>query len=235
MSQTARVDSVDALKEFRVALIKFAEAANAALGDAESEVQRAQMWLENDQMSFWQSQIRKRTELVSRCKDALRMKKVFKDATGSRQSYIDEEKALAKATRMLEEAEQKMANTKSWARRFQKEAAAYKGSVQRLSTFVLADVPVATAKLDRMTAALQAYIAFVAPQVSAIASMGSTSSSQPTAAPQAAEPPGTVAAPTDAQASVGPDAQALEAEPVEAAGQAIGAAQDAVESPGTPA
>ncbi len=82
MSEVARVESVDALKELRVALIKFAETANGALGDSESEVQRMQMWLENDQTSHWQRQIRKLTEVVSRAKEALRMKKVFKDATG---------------------------------------------------------------------------------------------------------------------------------------------------------
>jgi hypothetical protein len=189
MSQSARVESVDALKEFRVALIKFADAANGALGDAESEVQRTQMWLENDQLMHWQSQIRKRMEVVSRAKEQLRMKKVFKDSTGSKASYVDEEKALAKATRMLEEAEQKLAATKSWARRFQKEAAAFKGAVQRMSTFVLADVPVATAKLDRMTAALQAYIAFKGPDLSGI----SVASSSGTAgAPAPAEPPALV-------------------------------------------
>ena len=46
MSTTARVDSIDALKSFRVSLIKFAEEANAALAGAESEMQRTIGWLE---------------------------------------------------------------------------------------------------------------------------------------------------------------------------------------------
>jgi len=217
MSEVARVESVDALKEFRVYLIKFAETANGALGDAESEVQRMQMWLENDQMSHWTSQLRKRTEAVSRAKEALRMKKVFKDATGGRASYVDEEKALAKATRALEEAEQKMAATKAWARKFPKEAAAFKGSIQRMSTFVLADVPVATAKLDRMTAALKAYLAFAAPQIEAVSMAPSSASGTP----PPAEPPAVVSPEAEAPAEVAPEGQAevvTEPQTVHAAG-----------------
>jgi len=234
MSQIARVESVDALKEFRVALIKFAEAANGALGDSESEVQRMQMWLENDQTSHWLGQIRKRTEVVSRAKEALRMKKVFKDATGGKASYIDEEKALAKATRALEEAEQKMAATKSWARKFPKEAAAFKGSIQRMSTFVLADVPVAAAKLDRMTAALKAYIAFAGPSLASI-SVGSSSSGPGT--PPAAEPPApeaqaTAAGSTEGEAEVVSEPEAAKAEGVEQASPV--AVEQAVPAPAAP-
>jgi hypothetical protein len=243
MSQIARVESVDALKEFRVALIKFAETANGALGDCESEVQRMQMWLENDQTSHWTSQIRKLTEVVSRAKEALRMKKVFKDATGSKGSYVDEEKALAKATRALDEAQQKMAATKSWARKFPKEASAFKGSIQRMSTFVLSDVPVAAAKLDRMTAALKAYISFVAPSFDSV-SVG-PSSSGTNAMPSAGEPPAAAAAPEGeaAQAAateaappteVAPGEETTNAEPVDAAA-AVGSEKAADLTPGQPA
>src|SRR5213082_2349033 len=50
---------------------KFAEAGKVALGDAESEVQRTVGWLQGEQQQFWQSQIRKRHEIVNRCKDAV--------------------------------------------------------------------------------------------------------------------------------------------------------------------
>ena len=66
--------------------MKFAEGACVALGDAESEIQRTQIWLETEQRSHWHNQVRVRTEKVTRAKEALRMKKLYKDATGSRQS-----------------------------------------------------------------------------------------------------------------------------------------------------
>ena len=89
----ARVESIDALKSLKTAMIKFAEGANAALGDSESEVMRVMNWLENEQTSYWQMQHRKRTELVGRCKEQLRMKTIFKDSSGRQQSAVEEQKA----------------------------------------------------------------------------------------------------------------------------------------------
>ena len=155
----ARVDSFDALTLFKAALWKFQEAATIALGDAESELHRIQMWLETEQQSFWQMQIRKRQEIVSRCKEAVRMKKVFKDSTGRQQSAVDEEKALQVAQRRLEEAEQNLANTRKWSRVLQKEIELYKGGVARFASDVQSEVPAAAAHLEKLSAKLDAYVA----------------------------------------------------------------------------
>jgi len=154
----ARVDSFDALNLFKAALWKFQEAATIALGDAESELHRIQMWLETEQQSFWQMQIRKRQEIVSRCKEAVRMKKVFKDSTGRQQSAVDEEKALQVAMRRLEEAEQKLAYTRKWARAIQKEIEMYKGGVSRFATDVEGEIPAAAAHLEKLLTKLDAYV-----------------------------------------------------------------------------
>src|SRR5690348_17267468 len=110
----ARVDSFDALNLFKAALWKFQESATIAPGDAESELHRIQRRLETEQQSFWQVQIRKRQEVVSRCKEAVRLRKVFKDSSGRQQSAVDEEKALQIAMRRLEGAEPKLAYTRKW-------------------------------------------------------------------------------------------------------------------------
>src|SRR5215213_10159853 len=143
MGNVARVDSIDALKTFRVALIKFAEEANAALATAESEMQRMIGWLERDQLSFWQMQIRKRQELLGRAQEALRMKKLFPDASGRTPTPIEEEKMVRRCKAAVEEAEQKLANVKKYSRVLQREIMNYKGGVQRFSGRVGVDVPVA--------------------------------------------------------------------------------------------
>lgn len=157
MSGYARVDSVDALQTFRTALVKFAEQVSTSLSDAESEMQRVLVWLETEANTYWSSQIRKRHEIVERCKDAVRQKKLYKSPTGSTQSAVEEEKALRVAMRRLEEAEEKLKNVKRYAPRLQKEIAIYKGGVQRLATTVSADIPVAVSRLNKMIAALVAY------------------------------------------------------------------------------
>lgn len=159
MGTPARVENVDLLRAFRTTLVKFAEAANVALSDAEGEIHRTMVWLEGEAPSYWQGQIRKRQELVSRAREAVRQKKVFKDSTGGRPSAVDEEKALAKAMRALQEAEEKFAAVKRARARLQKELDLYKGSVQRFATDVQVGIPAAVSKLDKLTAALEAYLA----------------------------------------------------------------------------
>jgi hypothetical protein len=154
----ARVQSIDALKHFRAALIKFAEVANVALGDAEGEINRIVMWLGHEQQQFWQTAIRKRQELVARAAEAVRAKKIFKDSSGRQQSAVDEEKQLLKAQRALQEAEQKLIATKRHYQRLQKEMHMYKGATTRLLTAVTSDLPNAVAMLNRMTEALEGYV-----------------------------------------------------------------------------
>ena len=115
MSNPVHVESIEALKMFRRAIIKFMEAAGVALGDAESEMQRRLNWLENEQDSYWQGQIRKRQEDVSKARDAVRQKKLFKDCAGRTPSADQEEKALRLAIARLEEAERKLAAVRRFA------------------------------------------------------------------------------------------------------------------------
>jgi hypothetical protein len=158
MSEGANIDSIDTLKMFRVALFKFAEAANAALGDAESDMQQTLNWLEHEQLSHWQTQIRKRHDILERAKEALRMKKLFKDSSGRTQSAVEEEKALRIAQARLEEAEQKLLNVKKYSRVLQRELQTYKGSVQRFATTIQSDIPVAATMLNQMLIALEQYV-----------------------------------------------------------------------------
>src|SRR5688572_17309803 len=162
MPEGARIESVDALRSFRAALVKFAEAANVALGDAESELQRTLVWLETEQDTFWQQQVRKWTEAVTAAKDKVRQKKLFKDSSGRFPSAVDEEKHLAICLRRLEEAQTKMANTRKWARRLQREIHNYKGGVGRLATTVASDLPRAIARLDKLGGILDAYVSLSA-------------------------------------------------------------------------
>jgi hypothetical protein len=163
MQQSARVESVEAIRMLKGALHKFAETSSAALADAEAELARTLNWLETEQDSFWRNEIRHRTEQVMRAADALRQKKLYKDASGRTQSAVDEERAMASAKRRLTEAEQKLQNVRRYRTQLRREIEQYKGAVQRFATTVQHDVPVAAAKLERMATSLDAYIAVAAP------------------------------------------------------------------------
>ncbi len=159
MAESARVESLEMLTGFQAVLWKFQAAANAALEDADSELRRTMMWLEIEQDNFWKDQLRKRHTAVERAKEAVRMKKLFKDHSGRPQSAVEEQKELQRAMVRLAEAEQKLANVRRWVRALQKEVELYKGSVQRLATSVESLVPTGVAHLERLVAELQAYAA----------------------------------------------------------------------------
>ena len=91
------------------------------------------------------------------------MKKLFPDSSGRFPTPVDEEKAVRKWKAAVEEAEQKLAACKHYARILQKAIMDYKGGVQRFSTWVEAEVPNAVARLDRMVGTLEAYVALTAP------------------------------------------------------------------------
>lgn len=174
MAGPAKVENVEQLKVLRRTLFKFAEAAGVALVDAESEMNRLTMWVQLEQQTYWQGQIKKRTDLVSRCEEAVRMKKLFVDAAGRRSSAIDEQKALDKAKKALEEAHTKFINCKKWSRKLDKEVQTYKGTVQRFATTIQGALPVAAAKLEAGILKLEEYLALGTPgeQVSSATDSG---------------------------------------------------------------
>lgn len=159
MAQGAKVQDIQAIRQFRAALVKFVESAGVALTDAEGEITRKMSWLETEQPYFWSSQVRKWTEEVNRAKDAVRQKRIFKDSLGRPQSTVDEEKHLKKCQKILEQAEQKLENTRRHAKQLQREHLLYRGGVQRLATALSSDLPNAIALLDRITDQLQQYVA----------------------------------------------------------------------------
>ena len=157
MATGARVESIDALKNFKITLVKFGEKISAALEDAESEMGHLLNWLENEQSAYWATQIRKRHDALEKAREALRMKKLFKDATGRTPSAVDEEKAVAVAKRRLDLAEQKAIETKKWVGRMQKEILLYKGQVMRLVTAASTDIPAAASQLNNYVLMLEKY------------------------------------------------------------------------------
>ncbi len=168
MAVGAKVGSFDALRAFRTALYKFAETADVALADAEGEMSRIMGWLERDQQSYWTFQMRKRQEEVTRAKEAVRMKKLFKGADGRPGSAVDEEKALVVALRRLAQGEEKCKLVMSHSRKLPKDILLYKGQAQRLATALQSEVPTAGAQLSRIIAMLEAYAAVSAPSVAGV-------------------------------------------------------------------
>jgi hypothetical protein len=183
MPQTAKVQSIDAIRAFRITLLKFADAADSALADAEGEMSHTLMWLQTEQPAHWRTQVRKRSEILTRAKEALRMKCLYKDSSGHTPSADQEQKAVQLATRRLEEAEEKVQTVKKWERRLQKEISSYQGSARRLATQIQSDLPRAAAQLDQTIQQLEAYVSLTgAPEDQFVESTAPSSMTRPPAA-----------------------------------------------------
>ena len=159
MNQFARIESVEVLRELRSVLCIFAQKMSVALEEAQAEVQRAAMWLKQNQGRHWQGQVRLLTEKCSQAKLSLESKERYQGISAmGKMSNVDEKKAYALAKYRLEEARQKLANVKRWLPIMEKEVFTYRGLAQGLSNAVEIEIPNACAQIDRMIDSLEKYL-----------------------------------------------------------------------------
>lgn len=157
MSRFARVDSIEALRAFRIALCRFGEAVGNALVQSESEIQRTDLWLRQDRQPYWRAETRKRAEIANRARVALKIRQQQKSPLGGRPSCVEEEQAFAAAKRRLDEAETKQRNVQQWIRRLEEETFEFRGLVQGLRQEIETTLPKMLSRLDNMIASLESY------------------------------------------------------------------------------
>jgi hypothetical protein len=166
MSQFARVTSLDALQNFKAALIEFAGEANLALSEATSDVQRTTWWIQNDRYQHWQREIKKRTEKLAQAKAELFKKQL--ESNDTRTSAIVERKNVAKAQAALDEAEDKLRRVKKWSLALDREIMLFRAGLGQVSGAVSGDLPAAIGRMDKMINSLEAYLKVAAPASSPV-------------------------------------------------------------------
>lgn len=158
MGEQAKVADVETIERFRAALLVAAEAFGLALEEAEGDVERTVLWLEGDRRDTWTKRIRRAQEDVVVAKSALFRKQEIKATPEARPSVVDEKKALDRARKRLEIAEEKLKATKRWTTELPRQAIVFKGALSPMHTLLDRDVPRANAMLKRMTEHLEAYL-----------------------------------------------------------------------------
>ena len=158
MSEQARVADVATIERFRAALISAAESMSLALEDAEGEVDRTVDWLERDRMDTWRKRIRKGQDEVVACKSALFRKQEIKATADAKPSVVDERKALERAQRRLEFAEERLRASKKWAIELPRQAIVFKGALAPMQTALDRDIPQLAAMMRRMSEHLEDYL-----------------------------------------------------------------------------
>lgn len=162
---SAKVTSVEAVKEFQATLVKFHDAAENALGEVELELRRFFNWLEKDQMAHWQRQIRVWTDKVAQAKAELARKKM--SGGDGRQPDLSEQKAaLRKAEMCLQTAEQKIENIKRWRVQCQRAVEEYMGHSRQLADMLEGNPAPAVSFINRVIDRLEAYVTLGPPPTS---------------------------------------------------------------------
>jgi hypothetical protein len=162
MSSQANVQSIDSLKEFRVALALFGEDMLSTLGATEAELRRTLQWLQQERPGYWQDQIKRRREIASQARAELFRRKLQKTADNN-PAMSEQKENLRVAEAAVQDAEKRLALVRKWQPILQQAALEYHGSVQRLKGLSAADVPSAVNLLTRLVDSLESYLRLAPP------------------------------------------------------------------------
>jgi chromosome segregation ATPase len=161
VSESANVRSLEALQDFRAALVGFATEAQQALDACAAEIRRMQDWLE-DQLKNWQAAVRRCEDEVFRARTELTRRKMVR--IGDRQPDCSEqEEELRAAQAKLEYAEDKVKATRRWIQQLPHAIIDYEGPARQLAGFLEIELVRACNLLDRKCDILDAYLRETAP------------------------------------------------------------------------
>jgi len=153
MSDSARVKSVDALRDFREALATFIEDARSALTSVEMENRRMTEWVNQTQRFYWANEVKRRREKMNEIRGELHRKKL----SGAGDTEAKELVRIANSR--LREAEEKVEIVKKAAPILQHAIDEYLGLARPLGDMLTGDLENALGKLERMADALDKYLA----------------------------------------------------------------------------
>jgi hypothetical protein len=154
---TARVTSVEAIRDFRGSYVVFCDDAKESLATADAEARNMKVWI-TSQAQYWKKEIRACEERLTQAKSALFRKELQKTAAGRTPDVIEEKKAVARAKEAIEHAQKKLANCKRWEIEFDRAVQEYEGPARQLSGEVEGEPPRAVSHLDRILDSLDAYM-----------------------------------------------------------------------------
>ncbi len=224
MSKTANVQSIQTLRDFKVAMVNFAEDARNSLSGVDMEARRMRDWLERDQLGYWTAQIKKRQEDLMQARSDLHRRKLSQSGSDA-VSDADQKEALREATRRLQAAEDKVASIKKLIPFLHHAIDEYHSHSQPLGDHLAGGFEKSLASLEKMTSALDSYVALNAPTAprfdSAVDSAGPAAASATAgsantttaAADEAPAPAPVAAAPAISAGAAGTTATATEPAP----------------------
>ncbi len=162
MSRSANVQSIQTLKDFKLAMIEFGEDAQNALSGVEMDLRKMRDFLERDQLGYWQAQVKRRNEEVMQARSDLHRRKISQQGSDA-VSDSEQKEALREAMRRLRIAEEKVALVKKLIPQLHHAIAEYHSHSQPLGDHISGGFEKSLNVLERMVLSLEAYVATTAP------------------------------------------------------------------------
>ncbi len=184
MAESAKITSIEVLSRLAATLRSFEEESSVALDELNRQARRAVEWIQHDQREYWRLQLRKRWDGVSAARANLARARATKVAD-HQPACREERKALEKAKRRLQIAQEKVEVVRRWSNTIVHELNEYKGGTSRFASWLQGDLPKAVATLSRMSDSLDSYVSVkststpAAPQASSDESTGGEAESRP--------------------------------------------------------
>src|SRR5262249_46647786 len=138
------------------ALARFAADVESALITLELEARRPVDWVEEDRSRYWPQQARRASDAVAEARQALERCEVRISGEDARYCH-DERKALEKARRRLQLAEEKTQATRRWRAEMHKASEEFQVHIAKWKSYLESDLVRAMAMLDRLSDALDRY------------------------------------------------------------------------------
>jgi hypothetical protein len=169
----ARLTRTDAVQEMSATVDTFRNEALAALEGLDMEIRRASEWIHHDRHDHWKHAVRKGWDKITEARLQLQQAKTARRIEGHEPACIDEKKALSRAQRRLETAQEKVEAVRHCTRAIDRAVDEYRGARTPLSAWLDSEAPKALAALRRMMENLDAYLALHAQQGGPAARFGS--------------------------------------------------------------
>jgi hypothetical protein len=157
MPGPAQVRSTDAIEAFSLAMAKFQERVQNALDALESDVRRADSWIDHDRPPYWRRQTLEAESAVHDAKLDLERCLLMTTVDGQRPACREQKAAVEQAKARLEYCREKADLVKKWQRSFRHDATEFKGRLGQLRRLVEQDVPNARATLAQIMRRLEEY------------------------------------------------------------------------------
>jgi hypothetical protein len=141
----------------------FRSEAAAALEGLDMDIRRALEWIHQDRRGHWDHEVRRGWDRITQARLQLQQARTTRRVGDHEPACADEKKALQRAQRRLQTAQEKVEAVRHWARAIDEAVNDYRGARTPLVAWLESEAPKALAALRRMMDNLETYVALQAP------------------------------------------------------------------------